>query len=442
MSGVLLGLVIALGSPFTHTAVAAPTPKHPCAPAKALTSVGRYEDARKAYLKLYGSSPVPSCAIKGLRDLSKREYAGASALISSGLRAQALKQIQSARSAAPTVAPPSDVVSFLIAEREFDRVRALDKSGFRRTAREQLSQYLATTPDPAGGIPPDLRALMNEDQLPQRAQRFSAWVERNTDDGKTLLWGLLVAIGLLIVTTELVRRFTKKVSFGQFTGPAKDDDPALSRSFSLELREAVANIGVAHGGVRPDLVLPDEPQNALADLSTAFPQLRFVGGVVALLDRLVPSRGRRVTGHLQPATALGVGASLSLAQTTGAILGQVTLRQGEFGPVNTTAQTADADDYASLLAPATYWLLHEISDDEVLVPHWRAHALFASGARLQEAGDLRHARQLYEQALEYVPPLREVQINLAILDIKDGAGASPMDVLQIVRGIQRLHSLL
>jgi tetratricopeptide (TPR) repeat protein len=407
-----------------------------------LTTVGRYAEAQAAYLKLYKSKPVPRCAIKGLRDLAAaHEFSSASALIESGLRDEALKKIQSARAAAPSAEPPTDVVSFLIAKQIFDEVEALDKAGFHRTARERLRDYLEGTPKPAGGIPPE-SAILRQDQLPNRAQRLSAWAERNTDEGKNLLWALLVATGVVVVVLELARRLRRLVSFATFTGPAKDDDPTLSRSFSSELREAVANIGVAHGGVRPDLVLPEERKDATADLSTAFPQLRFLGGIVALLDRIVPSRGRQVTGHLQPATDAGVGTSIALSRAGGKILGQVTLRQGEYAPLPATGRAAgDASDYASLIAPATYWLLNELSAEEKLPPDWRAHALFASGARLQEAGDMRHARQLYEEALEYTPPLRDAQLNLAGIEIKEGASAEPPDVAQIARGIQRLLSV-
>jgi hypothetical protein len=201
-------------------------------------------------------------------------------------------------------------------------------------------------------------------------------------------------------------------------------------------------VGVAHGGVRPDLVLPDEPSVKAGDLTTAFPQLRFVDALLTLFDRVVPSRGQKVIGHLQPATAEGVGASILFASAGGNIQSQVTLREADYGPSPKGSGPPQPDDYAVLLPPATYWLLNEIGGPEALSPNWRAHALFASGARLQEANDMTRARQLYEEALQYSPPLSDVLINLGGIEIKAGASASPPDLDQISRGIHRLLQAL
>jgi hypothetical protein len=309
-----------------------------------------------------------------------------------------------ARSATPAAPLPPELHHFIGAHRTFERVRALDQAGFHEAAVAQLHRFLELRPNPAGGIPPDMKPLL---QGHSWLHRIRAWVERETDSWKallTLLWMLLVVVGVFLVAREIWRRVGRlrkpRLSIAKFSGNG-DVASGLAEGFSLELQEAVQNVGVEMGGTRPDLTLPPKPapDELPSSITTAFPQMKFVDALVALIDRLIPSRDRSLSGYLQGSTSAGVGASLALAGDDGRISNQITLRQSEFGPSPTGTQ-ADADDYATLLLPATYWLLAANSGSfDVQPSKWRPRALFAAGARLQEADDLGEARRLYAEAM-------------------------------------------
>ena len=178
-----------------------------------------------------------------------------------------------------------------------------------------------------------------------------------------------------------------------------------------------------------------------ASVTAAIPHLKIVEALMTFVAKLIPSRDRIVKGHLQPKTARGVGASLALAEKSGSLVKQVTLRQADYGPV-TQNSSVGAADYAVLLPAATYWVRDAISENG---ESWVARALFDAGTRLQQDGDFREARRLYDHALTLAhdPPILGVVLNLATIEIKQGA-ADPknLDYNAIRRGIARLELAL
>jgi tetratricopeptide (TPR) repeat protein len=437
----------------------------PCAAARALARNGRAKDAQAAYLALFKSKHVPACARAGLARLAQREISRAGALIHAGYRREAMKEIELARTATPGRRLPRELRRFVVAQRTFNRVRALDNAGMHETAKDVLDKYLdglkhprrraaprhlpqrvAPRHLPPGGIPADLEPLVK--RKPSALHRTRVFVERETDTWKTLLvfaWILLALLVVVVLGRELRRRWRRwrrpRLSIVPFSGPGKDDDSSMARGFALELQEKLQNIGVELGGKRPDLTFPPKPGETLpASAVAAFPQLKYVDALIALIDRMIPSRDRSVTGFLQPATAAGVGASLAVARSDEQITSQVTLREVTYSELDGNDVAAR---YAVLLTPAAYWLWAVTAKT---TPErrrtWKAHALFAAGVRLEEAGDLVTARRLYTDALGYDPPLPGVLLNLAVIEIREGAGADPVDVNEVMHGISHLLQAL
>jgi tetratricopeptide (TPR) repeat protein len=432
---------------------------NPCAAAQELAKAGRKADALAAYLQLLKSKPVPACARAGVNKRVRSKFNAAGALLHAGFRAEALKEIEAALqlAATPSTAIPPELRRYLIAERTFDRVRGLDKAGFHEAAADALSVYLsrARTPaggipsPPAGGIPSDLRPLLQGHNRPP-LYRLRTWIERETGNGKTLLWVFLVLVGSYLVLRELLRRVLRpRVAISPFSGAEKSGDDELGTGFAVELQSTIENSGDETGGTRPDLTLPGSPAGSLpASVTAAFPPLNFFGGLVDLVNSLIPSRDKALTGHLHPVTAEGVGASLVFAREgNGRIIEQVMLRQRTYGPVPPNGNgKVSARDYAVLHSPASYWLREVVprswrrrvvgafSEPE---PPWQAKALFAAGARLQEAGNADHARRLYTESLGYAPPIPDVLINLGGIEMKKGS--ADLDLYEVARGIAHLE---
>jgi hypothetical protein len=363
-----------------------------------------------------------------------------------------MKEIELARTATPGRRLPPELRRFVVAQRTFNRVRALEKAGMHETAKDVLDKYLdaqqraAPQHLPPGGVPADLKPLQEQKQ--SWLHHWRVWIERETDTWKTLLlvlWIVVALIGAAFLLRELWRRGRRwirpRLSITPFSGPGKDDDSSMARGFALELQEKLQNIGVELGGKRPDLTFPPKPGETLpASAVAAFPQLKYVDALIALIDRMIPSRDRSVTGYLQPATAAGVGASLAVAGSDEQITSQVTLREVIYSELD---GNDDAARYAVLLTPAAYWLWAVTAKT---TPErrrsWNAHALFAAGVRLEEAGDLVTARRLYTDALGYDPPLPGVLLNLAVIEIREGAGADPVDVNEVMHGISHLQQAI
>jgi hypothetical protein len=257
-----------------------------------------------------------------------------------------------------------------------------------------------------------------------------------------------------------VRFVRPRLAISPFSGAAKSGDDELGKGFAVELQTTIEKSGDETGGTRPDLTLPTSPAGSLpASVTAAFPQLNFFAGLVDLVNSVIPSRDKTLTGHLHSATAEGVGASLVFAREgNGRIIKQVMLRQGTYGPVPPPSANGkvSARDYAVLLSPASYWLrevvrrsrLREVVRRSRLrkavvgtfserEPPWQAQALFAAGARLQEAGDSDSARRLYTESLGYAPPISDVLINLGGIEMKKGSANS--DFYELERGIAHLN---
>jgi tetratricopeptide (TPR) repeat protein len=424
-------------APDAHAAI-------PCAAAQELARAGLTSEAKTEYIKLLKAKPIPKCARIGPHKLAKREFETAGALLHAGYRAEAFKRIQDGLqlSATQSADVPPELRRFLIARRTFANVRALDKDGFHEAAKDLLRDFVKTHPAIAGGLPADLRPL---EQHHDRSflHRVATWSEEETANGKTLLWILVIVVGGYLILHELARRvirFTKhRVTIAPFSGDGDTDDD-LAKGFALELQAKVDTIGVEMGGTRPDLSLPTTPTTALpASVTTAFPQLKFVDGLIELINRMIPSRDRSLTGHLHASTPQGVGASLVLTRAdNGRIMKQVMLRHGDYGPVPPNGSDSAAA-YEELIPPAVYWFRDVTGgsgvDDDT---PWQAHALFAAGARLHEAGDLASARRLYAEALDYSPPMPDVLINLGSIEIREGS-ADPLDLYEIERGVAHIN---
>jgi hypothetical protein len=417
----------------------------PCAGAQELARAGLTSEAKAEYIKLLKSTPQPRCARIGARKLAKREFETAGALLHAGYRAEAFKKVQDGLQLSATRSPdvPAELRRFLLARRTFARVRALDKSGFHEAAKDELRDFLAQHPRIAGGLPEDLRPLVQprDDRL---LDRFATWTEDETDNGKALLsilkilgLILLIVVGAVLIGRRVARTMKRRVRISSFSGDGDTNDD-LAKGFALEFQAKVATIGVEMGGTRPDLALPTPPTTTLPpSVTTAFPPLKFVDAVADLIDRLLPSRDRSLSGHLHSPTGQGVGASLVFASADdGGIMRQIMLRQGEYGPVSANGSD-DAAAYGELIPPAIYWFRDVTGGSGVDDAPWEAHALFAAGARLHEAGDQSSARRLYNECLKYSPPLPEALLNLGGIEVREGSG-DPPDLYEIERGVAHI----
>lgn len=418
------------------------TPKR-CRAAAALAKVGRTEDAQAAYLALVQATPPAACAEAGLRRLARREFFAAGGLIHSGFRDEAMKRIEAGRAASPAAPVPLEVRRFVGAQRTFEKVRALRDAGKRDEARDTLGDYIEKLDErgqetPAGGLPADMKALLddNEGRLSRALRHLGGWLE---DQGLLLL--AVVLLGVVLVLAEVIPRLFRLVrprdTFGTFSGGQKDD--GLATAFAEELRVAVNEPGVALGGRRVDIAMPKTATPLPQSVTVALPQLGIVDALVALAPRVIPSRDRTVTGYLQPATAKGVGTSIRLAKTNGAAIREITLRQADYGPVPPSGTTAGASDYATLLPAATYWVRSALSKNP---GRWRPQALFAAGVYQHQAGQIPHARRLYEAALAYTPPIPGVLINLGLLDVQMGSDLEKPDLEAIARGVRYVEQAL
>jgi hypothetical protein len=422
----------------------------PCSKAFALSREGRVAAAEAAFRVLFGRKKVPPCARHGLRTWL-RETSRAGALIHAGFRKEAMKEIKLAQMARPGAPLPKELRHFVRAQRKFDTAHALEKTGFRSAAEDTLNSLVKNKHDPAGGVPADLEHLRASKEHPF-LHRLRTWFERETDDGKTLLWMLLVGFVGYFVARELVRRLWRlqrpRLSISAFAGAGAEDVSEVSKGFALELQEAIQNLGALLGGTRPDITLPPKPFELPTSVTTVFPQFGYATALIAVVNRLIPSIDRELTGYLQPATTRGAGATLVLARESGGIRHQVTLRQADYGKVVPGA-AAGAADFAVLLRPATYWVRVATTRrrwGDVLrrrprqpFSRWQAYALLDAGVRAEEDGEPPTvAKRFYEDALKQEPPLPEVLLNLGGLEIREGASSEPPDSDEILRGINHI----
>jgi hypothetical protein len=433
----------------------------PCSKAFALAREGHVAAAQSAFVALFGRKNVPACARHGLRKWL-RHTSRAGALIHAGFRKEAMTEIKLARMARPGAPMPKELRRFVGAQRRFDRVRALKKAGFRSAAEDTLRHFLKKRPHPAGGIPSDMRSILEPKEHPI-LHGLRNWFERTSDDRKTLLWigkrllwilGVALIVGLVgyFVLREVLRRLWRlrrpRLSISPFAGAGAKDESEISRGFALELQAAIQNLGEPLGGTRPDITLPQKPFELSASV-TALPQLGYVQALIEIVDRLLPSNDRELTGYLQPATARGAGATLVLAKESGEVRHQVTLRQADYDAVEREA-TAGPADFALLIRPATYWVRVAIARRrlrDVLMrrrrqpfSRWQAYALFDAGARAEENGEDEAAMRFYVDALKHEPPLPEALLNLGNLEIRHGASVPALDEIQ--RGIDHIDDAM
>src|SRR5947209_3528407 len=263
------------------------------------------------------------------------------------------------------------------------------------------------------------------------------------------LLALVGAIAALLVhrLRELRR---PRVVLGSF---ADGDAVGLGMSFQRDLQVAIKEFQ-GSGIIRSDIATSDTGEMELRTAAlAALLQGTLIGGIIALLDLLIPPTDLRLDGALLPSNGSGVGVWLRLSNRGRQVTQAVSLRHDEYASLM-HAGGAAYESFTPLLTPAVVWLAYQIqihlsprprkpSQDRPLYPFgvkdWLSYAYAMAGADRHVDEDPEMARRLYLRALECDSGNRVALLNLAVLDIR--LGASRGSVRSLNRACNRLRQL-
>ncbi len=350
-------IVVALGPtptvpaapPYPPAAVATPSPLTPgsaspspatCDSAAALRAAGLLDEAVKAYATLLAAPTTRACARNGLHAVAAAYMVQAD-----------------------------------------DALRA----GRGGTAQGYLDRALQL--DPTLKVPDDLRDL-GDPQTPGWWAQVRWRARPVVSIVGDLLKALVVALVLLLVWRTVASRLTRRVRVAEFTGTGGSATSAL---VAVALRRVAARPAPGSSARRESITWVsafNESVGLPTQVTEAVPGAGLVDALLSVVDRLLPSRSRSITGALLPGAADGsvLGVAVGVERPNGQVLAQDALVTGQSYVV---PPSPGQPPYTCLVLPAAYWALWQVDSRsaELLGSRsWESYTLFAVAAELELTG--------------------------------------------------------
>lgn len=490
-AAVLVAVGALLLAPTTASAASA------CAVPDALRAAGLLEEAADEYRKLAGGQGGRPCAQAGLRAI-RAERERRARVLSQSLEDAGVRDA-TIRSAAQLVRTgrqeeiPSELRAAITGGEGFKIARALKLSGYPGTAGAVVAVVIGAKPD--AELPDDLRALsdaglhlaaakalgraglddaaqaelkaaLTQDptlpvpgELAASDRRRPLWREWLGEGGPWLRTGVEVLIAALAIPLALlvlvlgvvrvVRRAGARLAIAAFSGGGAKDAGADT---TAALRENYGRLRDQYGGRSLKMVASSGETTATVpkEIVDAYPQIGILAALLGMLDRLLPSRARLVSGYLRPRDPQrGAGATLAIARRYGRVFEEISVWESDYGPITPQGDSALVQpSYDRLAVPAAAWLLYmsgryarwggSVRPFDILgASDWRSYANFAVGAEAHAKPDINAARRRYLAALRYDPNNRGAQLNLAVVELE----LASENKAKHVSAVERLDSL-
>ena len=358
-----------------------------------------------------------------------RGFAIARALKLAGYPNAAGSVVAATIAATPDSDLPDDLRSLSDAGLHLAAAGALQRAGLDAESRAELKAALEL--DPTLKVPDELAA-------PYRRQTF--WRRALGRYGPALrtavevVLAALATAALLLLSVRALARFQARLTVNAF---ADTPESKVGSETTNAVRENYHRLRNDEGGTKLNYVASPgeaftEPPKAVVD---AYPQVGLIFALLGIIDRLLPSRSRDVSGSIRPRDAVrGVGLTLTFARRYGKVFEETTLWESDFGPPRPQGgKGTDQAAYDRLAVPAAVWLIYfgakhslkvhltpwNTKPFEILrTRDWMSYALFAVGADLQKRGDNAGAQRSYRAALGREQTNRGAQFDLAIIELQ------------------------
>lgn len=451
----------------------------PCAVPDALRAAGLFPEADAAYRTLAATVPQDPCVPDGLRALraerERRARVLAAALRDTGVSENTAASLAAAIRSGAEGSIPTTFRSEVTGGDGFAIARALKLAGYPGAAGEAVAARLAAKPD--AELPDDLQRLSDAglhvataealarvgldkesrdeltaalkldptlevpDDLAEPNRQVSWWRDALGHYGPALRTATeivivaLATVVLLLLSVRALKRFRARITISEFV-----DTPAskVGADVANAVREQYRRLRTENGGTNLTHVTAageafGGPPKPIVD---AYPQAGIVFGLIGIVDRLLPSRNREVSGAIRPRDPIrGVGLSLTLARRYGKVFDEITLWESTFGPpAPADAKDGSATAYDRLAVPAAVWLLYAAGNHgfgrrwstiilkrsfRILgTAEWMSYAQFAVGAERQGRGDVPGALGGYRAALARDQANRGATFDLAIIELQ------------------------
>jgi hypothetical protein len=280
-------------------------------------------------------------------------FAIARALKLSGYPGDAGDVLARAIVARPDAELPDDLRGLSDSGLRLAAAKALIDAGLDEASREQVK--LALQGDPTLKLPDELTS-------PERRESFwrkqlGIWGPRIRTSAEILIALLAAVVGGLLLS-RAVRRFRPRLVIDAFGGGVEKENGTAT---TVAVRENYGRLVAQHGGSRLGFV--DSSAEASFGLPkevvASYPQAGIIAALFGLIDRLLPSRTRQVSGYLRPRDPRrGAGVTLTLSYRYGRAFDEITLWESDYGALAPQGEKDPAQPaYDRLGVPAAAWLV-------------------------------------------------------------------------------------
>jgi tetratricopeptide (TPR) repeat protein len=368
---------------FGHLAESAPA--RSCARGDNYLEAGLLARAKAQYRGRL-SSP---CGQKGLRNVAERKaarkIARAKAFALAGREESADEAIKRAIELDPRTRL-LDRFRNAQARAHVAKAKAFANIGRDEEAQAEIKQAIALYP-----------SVHIPDRLKDVDRNSARWDEIKSDVGPVIRDAVetLAIVALLVVLVIAVlrglRRFFLHLTTGEFNAPGND---TLAKGLPVSLQDHVQRISRGAGGF--SLYQLNTSGEAVApipaEVTQAFPQAGLAAAAISLLGQYVPSRSWKLSGAVRGFDEhKGAGLTLVISKRTGAVVDEVTLWQGDYGPVPVDPDDAAKEDaYFFLTIPGAVWAIYAINGRRWFATlrygrRWLVAAMRSMGRRLVAA---------------------------------------------------------
>jgi len=254
----------------------------------------------------------------------------------------------------PNAGLPDDLRALSGAGLHLAAAKALGRAGLDAAAQIELKTAL--TDDPTLEVP---------DELAASGRRMPFWRELLGKAGPWLRTGaemLIAALAfavLVLMGGRLLRRTGARLAIEPFSGGSGE---GAGTDMTAALRENYGRLRNQRGGRSLVVVGSSGEQTPTLprEIADAYPQTGILAALLGMLDRLLPSRTRLVSGYLRPRDPRrGVGITLSLARRYGKVFDEITVWESDYGAILPQRDAAGMQpSYDRLAVPAAAWLLY------------------------------------------------------------------------------------
>jgi len=410
----LLGLFLPAG------ATGADTSKATCAMGQAQLESGQITDARTSFSEVLATDPGSACAVQGINATTRaahdeaRACAAGDALAKDGDETGAEQQYAAALHA--------DVESSCGAA----GIEGLSDGGFLSAAGDAV------------------------DYLPKLSDALTAVL---------VVLAVLVGLGGVLLLIRAALRGNSPSLVMKPLGGAGDGGPSGSAMTALIQQRLVAISRHAEqesGGLSLDFIAVDvELLSDETDLGTAFadiatiPNLEFVAGLAAMLERVSHRKRYVVTGEMLVPGNQGAGLSMAVGDRY-SVKARETLWESRAGeaPAGAGDGGDGASPYYRLVDRSASWVQYAVARQldgtvRVITPSPESFAQLGAALRYQRAGRLRDAETAYERALDLDRGNVAALANLAMLraQLLGDASGVLVGLRHALASLERRHRL-